>query len=832
MSRRSFSVALAVAVAVGGVWVVHSDRGSALGPVTAMTPDEIVPNGFVGFVRHPNLSDRGETASVHDGEVQEVGFVHLDDADREPLVDGYGLTVSGDGCSALVARPNRVPVIGPPVIGPPVIGPPAIGPPAIGPPVSVPPVSVPPEIGVASIGLLSIDRPATAPPTDRSVVDFVVINRCTGGERLVLRLADDASVYGSNGFALSRDGRFAAIEVRGLAGPIVTRIDTLDPASRVDMPLTSVGRTVAEFGLDISDDGNIVVVSGSDGDWIEVAAWDVAAGSVQLVSAPGGHASGWASFPSVSGDGRHVAFASSRRLTGAELSTGPWVYVTDRQTGDTRLASAPGDASYATSISSDASQVAYNVSTPGCEYVQAFLDDLEFDCPPGRIDVAWNPVPGFSGGVQRETVSIAADGSVNGDHRHPALSGNGRWVAWVSQNGNQLLGSGDPRYRGQHAYLRRRDAGLSVGSVDFGTVVAPGVGGGTSTVTNTGRSTVTIASISPAPGEFVAVGGSCATGVSLPPGASCTVDLRFDSLGGARVVSGTLLVSEAGFDPVDGRGELVGRVGAPPTTTRASSTTAGTTTTVIATTATTLPTRATTTTVGERGPIPTITQAPTTTIPGVTVISAAPDPLDFGDAPVLVRTGIRTLTVTNTGSAGGTLSSGIDGEHPDDFEVVGGTCRVGTLNPGSSCTLELRMTAGASGPRRADLTVTSNGAVATALLSGIGRFDPRLAASPESVTERAVTTIIGQGFPPGEPVTMRIDTSDRLLTATPGPDGVFRIPLSPLGRLTLGDHLVRAEDVPSLYTGPEASLIVVLPTFSPQGPTGPAFAAGALVSRG
>jgi hypothetical protein len=61
---------------------------------------------------------------------------------------------------------------------------------------------------------------------------------------------------------------------------------------------------------------------------------------------------------------------------------------------------------------------------------------------------------------------------------------------------------------------------------------------------------------------------------------------------------------------------------------------------------------------------------------------------------------------------------------------------------------------------------------------------------------------------------------------------MFRIPFSPLGRLELGTHTLAVDGVPQLYEGPETTIVVVLPTFAPQGPTGPAFNNSLLVARG
>ena len=91
------------------------------------------------------------------------------------------------------------------------------------------------------------------------------------------------------------------------------------------------------------------------------------------------------------------------------------------------------------------------------------------------------------------------------------------------------------------------------------------------TVRNTGRTSVSLDRIVAAPGARFAVvgGGTCVGGSLLPPGASCTVNVRFSSPNDASETTGTLTVEEFGYDPISASGRLVGRSTTvpPPTTT-------------------------------------------------------------------------------------------------------------------------------------------------------------------------------------------------------------------------------------------------------------------------
>jgi hypothetical protein len=107
-----------------------------------------------------------------------------------------------------------------------------------------------------------------------------------------------------------------------------------------------------------------------------------------------------------------------------------------------------------------------------------------------------------------------------------------------------------------------------------------------------------------------------------------------------------------------------------------------------------------------------------------------------------------------------------------------------------------------------------------------------MVASPGAVTERGFTTVFGQGFPPNEVFEVRILESSLVFAVTSDATGVFKLPLSPLAlRLTLGDYVVSVAAT-SAFEEVKAALVVVLPTFEPQGPGGPAFGNTLLVTRG
>lgn len=135
--------------------------------------------------------------------------------------------------------------------------------------------------------------------------------------------------------------------------------------------------------------------------------------------------------PSISADGRYVAFESwARNLVPGDGFFGIEVYVHDRQTGQTtHISVAPGGtpgyggSSYTPSISADGRYVAFASNHH-------------------------NLVPGDTNGVidifvhdrqtgQTKRVSVASDGTQgDGESRNPSISANGRYVAFESRANN------------------------------------------------------------------------------------------------------------------------------------------------------------------------------------------------------------------------------------------------------------------------------------------------------------------------------------------------------------------------------------------------------------
>ena len=752
--RRLRWAVLATALALLAIAIVAftpaSPVAATLGPVIAVTPNEV--DGATCCMENPSISRRGEGITGLDWEYSDNHWAQLDRIDPEAPLESAGtprgITVSGDGCVALWAE----------------------------------------YVFIANTGSTAIYNTV-----------YRITDRCppTVIGKEVYRTFEDRN--NDSQMALSYDGRFAAIEAYpdDLDGAnAVLRIDTsaANPeASAIAMPrptsqtCCSHLRWRGELGLDISDDGNVIAAT-SEYRYIEpiftdIYAWDFSTGELMLVSGPLGE--GTAAFPSVSRDGRYIAFTSSKRLTGETTNEfGPWVYVADRTTANAwRRISPEASPAYHSTITADGSQVAY-VLGEACEYDDDEFDEIEYSCPGLEVRVAYGPTPGLTGAFDTETVIGALTSAI---HYQPVISGNGRWVAWITDNTyfkSSNAGTLVPGVEGIHIYTRRRDPGLAVDAIDFGTNPANSNAAiASATIRNTGPTSLQLETFVASPGAFTVVGGgTCVGGALLPPGATCTVNVRFTAPNVDGTTTGTLTVSETGHDALTETGQLVGRSVLPTTTTSTTTTTTTTLPTQIPPPPTTRP-RATTTT-------------STTTIPGNVSLQADPAPLDFGQVPFGISSPIKTLTVTNTGTTAGTILTELAGTNPADFFVAVNNCNETTLAPGASCTMDIMMIAQAGGNRSAELILTAGGASGSVDLLGQARFLPRLLATPGAITTNGLTTIVGQGFPPGQTFTVNIGGTDQTLTGTADTTGLFRIPYSAFNKLELGSYQLTVDALP------------------------------------
>ena len=158
-------------------------------------------------------------------------------------------------------------------------------------------------------------------------------------------------------------------------------------------------------------------------------------GRTTLVSqtAGGGFPDNASAEPSISADGRYVAFASSAsNIAGGGASAPlPAVYVRDRLRARTiRLPLPPGLAgggqAREPSISADGNVVAFTYQPPSGLAV------------PGSLVIAWDRATGRSQVASRTSAGEPAGGS-----REPSVSASGRFIAYTSSNVKIVSGDGD-----------------------------------------------------------------------------------------------------------------------------------------------------------------------------------------------------------------------------------------------------------------------------------------------------------------------------------------------------------------------------------------------------
>lgn len=180
------------------------------------------------------------------------------------------------------------------------------------------------------------------------------------------------------------------------------------------------------------------LVTGDSNGYRDVLLHDRVTGTLERVSltSSGAEPTGDSQHPALSDDGRMVAFQSFAFNLAAGDSNGAWdVFVTDRVTRLTTLVSAAANGtigngpSVQPSISGDGTRIAF-------------------------ASTASNLVPSDTNGVQDVFVRNLQTGTIrlvsrlpqgalgNANSRRPALSGNGRWIAFESLSSNLVAGSG------------------------------------------------------------------------------------------------------------------------------------------------------------------------------------------------------------------------------------------------------------------------------------------------------------------------------------------------------------------------------------------------------
>jgi Tol biopolymer transport system component len=614
-------------------------------------------------------------------------------------------------------------------------------------------------------------------------------DRCLAGSApvAVSKLSTDSLAY-FGGLTISADGRFIAYA----APPRASQLVWVDTATAQQ---SAFNQTFDFANVDMSDDGKFVAVGGDPtgaGGSSVVVGWtppcvvgDPGTCNTEVLSvAPDGStASGFSNDPSVSSDGRYVAFSSNApEIVGLPAGLPSQLYVRDRVGGVTKLVTdSPGQpmsgglAVFEPDISPDGTQVAHS----------QFRSTGD-----GGISETW--VARSSSGLfdtsSFDLVSYGLSGApVTTGAQSPSMSSNGRFVAFVSYATDELapgtlpVGSNDIWMRERPAKLSATPT-LDFGIVDIGGQSAPQ----NAVVTNTGLITVNIATVTPPAAPFSITANGCA-GV-LQPGASCNVTLVFRPTAAGPANSAVTVLGDG--LAVSSALVGVGRV-----------------------------------------------------VPTAGSLTVTPATADFGSGIVVASLGAKNFVVSNPGQTPVTISSvGLSGTGADQFAVGPNGC-TGALAAGASCTVTVSSTVTRVGVFTATLNIvgsggqsaqvslqargTAKGSVAptpttTTAPAPPGVFNPVLKMNPGVVAPGGVTLAIGSEFPPDIDVLLAFAGETPFGSAHTDAVGAFRFTLLVLADGThLGGRNVVAIDQ-AQFSGVRAPLLIDVGTLRPSGAGSPA----------
>lgn len=286
------------------------------------------------------------------------------------------------------------------------------------------------------------------------VEDIFVHDRDTGmTERVSIGTGGVQANQGSSDAVISGDGRYVAfasyasnlaagdtnsfqdVFVRDLVAGVTTRVSygMVGPANNESLKpsITADGRYVA-FESYASN-----LVAGDTNSSGDIFLYDFDADATTRVSltTTGGQANGGSHAPSISNDGTQVSFSSSAsNLVAGDTNDMPDMFVRNLTAGETSLVS----------ISSTGDPIYYDwsvsgeISGDGSRFVFASMDDnMVADDTNGSVDVfVRTPLTGLT-----QRVSLTSEGSeISQGGNSPAMSANGRYVAFVSRSDNVVPG--------------------------------------------------------------------------------------------------------------------------------------------------------------------------------------------------------------------------------------------------------------------------------------------------------------------------------------------------------------------------------------------------------
>jgi mono/diheme cytochrome c family protein len=279
----------------------------------------------------------------------------------------------------------------------------------------------------------------------------------------------------------------------------------------------------------------------------------------------------------------------------------------------------------------------------------------------------------ISGGTCANGTSLAAGANCTVQVTFKPSASGARGASLVIAH-NATGGSSTVALSGTGNAVAQATVALSANAIDFGALVAGTASPAKSiTVNNTGQAALTFSSIAVggANASVFTLGGTCATGTSVPAGGSCTVTVTANPSANGAFSGNLSLASNASNGAVSVA--LSGTVSAP---------------------------------------------AP--------AVTANPSAVAFGTQTIGAPAATQTVTLANTGNVALTLN-GIAVSGASTVTIANKTCGT-TLAVGANCTVTLAFAPTASGTAAATLAVTSNAAPLQVSISGTGTTAP--AAKP------------------------------------------------------------------------------------------------------
>ncbi|MDP2350496.1 MAG: choice-of-anchor D domain-containing protein [Chloroflexota bacterium] len=588
--------------------------------------------------------------------------------------------------------------------------------------------------------------------------------------------------------SISSNGRYVAF-VSGAAdlvagdtnGAVDLFVRDRSKGTTIRLPLPGSGGEVTEPS--ISANGKVVAYTYQPASTVAVArsfvyAWDRDTGQTEVVSRNGRISAPDSREPSVSTDGRYIAYTSSAgNLVSGDSNESDDVFRYDRRTGTSILISVgfeggtPSGASTQPSISGDGSMIAFS-SDAG--------DSLLNEDTGNGNQVYLRDV----GAKRTERISVTlAGGPPDGLAERPSISADGRWVAFESRSTNLVAATADLK-SANLVYRRDRGAGVTeLVSVDADGLPAPGA---------------THASIS-RDGRMVAFASGAAGMVAgIPLGAAPPARVASDIYIRDMTAAETVLISvdltgllpgALSLEPVvAGNGRFVAFYSTSPNLVRGDNN------------------KAVDVFIRDLPPVPFLNPA----VIEFGTRAVGTDPV--AAAAVLVNAGWGPLTVSAVST---------DGSARGDYTIQGDGCTKRVLYRQEACTVTIGFAPTKPGARTATLKIDDGytGSPRTARLSGKGSL-AKMVLEPKVGQPGIVVTATGSGFPPGGQLRLRwsLGLTPSLPVITADAKGGFRIQVLVFHNDRTGRRDLVAESVGGSPFPPVQSRMLV--SESSMGPPG------------